>query len=58
MEKNQDIRELAKLRLQEIHAQMYLLSEEARIISGFLSLRDQENASADQTDIHMEQLDK
>ncbi|MCV4233429.1 hypothetical protein OHJ21_19785 [Virgibacillus sp. LDC1] len=58
MEENtQDIRQLAKLRLQEIHAQMYVLSEEARIINGFLTLRDQEETNTNQTDIQMKHFE-
>ncbi|KTS84421.1 hypothetical protein NS115_03545 [Paenibacillus jamilae] len=43
MENTQNIRQLAKQRLQEIHAQLYVLSEEAKQINAFLSLRDQED---------------
>ncbi|MGW8823640.1 hypothetical protein ACWGNU_16170 [Paenibacillus lautus] len=58
MEENtQDIRQLAKLRLQEIHAQMYVLSEEARIINGFLTLRDKEETNTNQTDIQMKHFE-
>ncbi|ACX67596.1 hypothetical protein [Paenibacillus sp. Y412MC10] len=59
MEENtQDIRQLAKLRLQEIHAQMYVLSEEARIINGFLTLRDQEEANTNSTEVQMEHFEE
>lgn len=58
MENTQDIRQLAKLRLQEIHAQMYVLSEEARIVSGFLTLRDQEEANTNSTEVQMEHFEE
>ncbi len=40
---------MAQLRLQEIHAQMYLLSEEAKAISGFLTLREEEEKNKEES---------
>lgn len=41
MNTTQDVESLAKIRLQEIHAQMYVLSEEAKTIHSYLSLHEQ-----------------
>ncbi|MGM1023564.1 MAG: hypothetical protein ACQEXV_24260 [Bacillota bacterium] len=57
MENTQNIRQLAKQRLQEIHAQMYVLSEEAKQINGFLALRDQEDELTTTPEIHTDTLE-
>lgn len=56
-QERQDIRQLAKSRLQEIHAQLYLLGEEARIINGFLVLREQEEINTNQSGIQIENIE-
>lgn len=43
MDKTQDVRQLAKQRLQEIYAQMHVLGEEEKQINAYLSLREQED---------------